>query len=310
MPGQTSSERESAPDPAPSRLQEALATRILRLLKEQDAGIGHHLVELDLCRHFGVSRTPVRGALRLLAAQGIVEGRANRGFVLRQSPDRAPEPPPRADPDEDDNALFVAIAQARMSGALPDDCSQQEMVRQFGAKVAVVVRVLRQLAELGLVERKPGNGWTFLASIDSAIAQQESYRFRMLIEPAALLQPAFRLDVEWAARARVRHLSFREKPWRDTDAVEFYEMNADFHESLALASGNRYLLNAMQQQNRLRRFLNYYWCYGVERVRMTVTEHLAILTALEDGDNAFAAVLMRRHLGSAAESGGDDGQIG
>ena len=56
--------------PKASRLQAELARRILRLLKEQGAQPGHHLVELDLCRSFGVSRTPVRGALKLLAADG------------------------------------------------------------------------------------------------------------------------------------------------------------------------------------------------------------------------------------------------
>jgi DNA-binding GntR family transcriptional regulator len=287
---------------APSRLQESLASGILLLLKEQGVGVGHHLIELDLCRHFGVSRTPVRGALRLLAARGVVEARANRGYVLRAPPDHLPPAPPPAESAEEDRALTVAIAQARISGALPDTCSQQEIVRQFGAKVTVVVRVLRQLAELGLVERRPGNGWAFQPSIDSALAQQESYRFRMLVEPAALTEDSFRLDRDWAAAARARHETFGSRPWRDTSAVEFFEMNADFHESVARASGNRYLLSAMQQQNRLRRFLNYYWSYGVERVRESISEHLAILTALEEGDNEFAAALMRRHLACAAES--------
>ena len=43
-------------------------------------------------------------------------------------------------------------------------------------------------------------------------------------------------------------------PWSDTASIALYEMNAAFHEGLAAASGNRYLLVAVQQQNRLRRF--------------------------------------------------------
>jgi DNA-binding GntR family transcriptional regulator len=292
----------------PSRLQEALASQILRLLRDLGADVGHHLIEVDLCEHFGVSRTPVRGALRLLAERGIVEARTNRGFVLRRAPETIAPASPPSDLNEEDTALLVAIAQARISGALPESCSQQEIVRQLGSRVPVVVRVLRQMAELGLVERKPGHGWTFLPSIDSAVAQQESYQFRMVLEPAALLQAGFRLDRDWAARARAHHHSFRTKPWRDTSAVEFYEMNADFHESLVRASGNRYMLGAMQQQNRLRRILNYYWDYGVERVQESISEHLAILTAVEDGDGALAAALMRRHLGCAASSYPETGQ--
>src|SRR3546814_6880839 len=74
---------EEGDTPRASRLQADLALRIVRMLKEQGAGPGHHLVELDLCRQFDVSRTPVRGALRLLADQGVVESRANRGYVLQ-----------------------------------------------------------------------------------------------------------------------------------------------------------------------------------------------------------------------------------
>jgi DNA-binding GntR family transcriptional regulator len=284
---------------SPSRLSADLAARILDLLKEQKAGIGHHLVELDLCRHFGVSRTPVRGALKLLAAQGIVELRANRGFVVSRSVEAIPALEPADDRHEDDRRLFVAIAEARMTGKLPDQCSQQEIVRAFDTKLAVVLRVLRQMAEIGLVERKTGHGWSFLPSIDSGLAQNESYRFRMVLEPAALLEPTFHLDREWVRKARSEHERFRNRPWRDTLAVEFYEMNADFHERLALFSGNRYMHSCMQQQNQLRRFLNYHWEYGVDRVQESIDEHLAILALLERGDNAGAAAMMRSHLDSA-----------
>jgi DNA-binding GntR family transcriptional regulator len=285
--------------PAPSRLQEELAGRILHLLKEQGAGPGHHLVEQDLCQHFGVSRTPVRGALKLLAMQGAVEARANRGFVLLGPVTSAPAVETINLQDEEDTELFVAVAEARNTGRLPAECTQQEMVRLFGAKLATVGRVLRRLSELGLVERKPGNGWSFIASINSASAQGESYAFREIVEPAGLVQPGFELDRDWAKTCRARHLVFKRKAWRSTLAVEFYEMNADFHEQLARCSGNRYLLDSVQRQNQVRSFLNYNWAYGVNRVRASIEEHLSILDALEAGENPRAAELMRAHLESS-----------
>jgi DNA-binding GntR family transcriptional regulator len=294
--------------PAPSRLQAELAGRILHLLKEQGAGPGHHLVELDLCQHFGVSRTPVRGALKLLEAQGAVESRANRGFVLLGPVKSAPQVETVNLQEEEDKELFVAIAEARNIGRLPAECTQQELVRMFGAKLPTVGRVLRRLSELGLVERKPGNGWSFVASINSASAQAESYRFRQVLEPAILLQPGFELDREWSKACRARHMVFRRKAWRDTLAVEFYDMNADFHEQLARCSGNRYMLDAMQRQNQVRSFLNYNWAYGLARVRASIEEHLGILDALDAGNNEQAAERMRAHLNSAkaARRGDDD----
>ena len=63
-----------------------------------------------------------------------------------------------------------------------------------------------------------------------------------------------------------RHEAFRRKKWRSILAVEFYEMNSDFHEQLARCSGNRYMLGAVQRQIQLRRFLNYHWLHGIDRV--------------------------------------------
>jgi len=284
--------------PAPSRLQASLARRILGLLKDRGAEPGHHLVEQELCEAFGVSRTPIRGALKLLEAQGAVEARANRGFVLREAPGELMLEPPEK--DDEAKRLFIAIAQARNSGALPDEVPQQEMIRRFKARLPVVLQVLRQMADLGLVERRPGNGWSFRASVHSSRAQAESYAFRRAIEPALVLQPTFRLDRAWAQRAREAHLAFRAKRRGPADAQEFYEINADFHEQLARCSGNRYMLHAVQGQIQLRRFLNTQWEYGVGRVQETIDEHLEILAALEAGWNDKASALMLHHLTTSA----------
>ncbi len=282
--------------PRASRLQADLAARILRMLKDQGAGPGHHLVELDLCRHFDVSRTPVRGALKLLAEQGAVEARANRGYVLRGPVTQAPEIDVSSPEDEEDQRLFIAIAEARNQGRMPDQCSQLEVARLFDAKLPTVVRVLRQLAEFGLVERKPGNGWSFTMPINSSRARAESYSFRSIIEPAGFLEETFELDRDWMERSRARHIAFRKRRWRDTMSVELFELNSDFHEQLARCSGNRYFLDAVQRQNKLRSFLNINWVNGAGRVLDSIDEHMAILDAIDVGDNRRARDLMADHL--------------
>ena len=44
----------------------------------------HRLTEEALCREFGVSRSPVREALRILSANGFVRRMPNRGYAVRQ----------------------------------------------------------------------------------------------------------------------------------------------------------------------------------------------------------------------------------
>ena len=70
--------------PAPKSVTRAVEVR-LQLAEEIVTGQlspGAALDESELARRFGVSRTPVREALRALAASGLVESRAHRGAVV------------------------------------------------------------------------------------------------------------------------------------------------------------------------------------------------------------------------------------
>ena len=72
--------------PAPDRTTRAEELR-LQLADEIVRGAlapGSALDETDIARRFKVSRTPVREALRQLAASGLVEARAHRGAVVAQ----------------------------------------------------------------------------------------------------------------------------------------------------------------------------------------------------------------------------------
>ncbi len=65
---------------AADRAYEAIRTAIL----DGDYGAGDRLPEEDLAELVGVSRTPVREALRRLAAEGIVEFQPNRGAFVAE----------------------------------------------------------------------------------------------------------------------------------------------------------------------------------------------------------------------------------
>jgi len=288
--------------PKASRLQSDLARKILKWLKDENAQTGHHLVELDLCNIFGVSRTPIRGALKLLAAEGVLNPRAGRGFVLAKIPAAVAQED--EDGEEDDQRLFDALARARGAGKLPDAFTQQEIVRRFHARLGTVMDVLRKLKELGVIERKSGHGWAFAG--DSARILNESYAFRRALEPQILLQPGFRLDRAWAEKTRNLLQKLRKKPWRAGDGASFHAVNADFHEQLARSSGNRTMLKAIENQNQLRQFLIGNLDYPMEQVHSAIDDHLEILAALESGYADKAAALMLHHLTQSASQSQKD----
>jgi len=292
----------AAKRPKASRLQSELAQKILKSLRDENAQPGHHLVELDLCKVFGVSRTPIRGALKLLAAEGVLNPRAGRGFVLAKLPLASKEEP--ASEDDEDRRLFDALARARGAGKLADAFTQQEIVRRFHAQLGIVMEVLRRLKELGLIERKSGHGWAFAG--DSARLLNESYAFRRALEPQILVQPGFKLDRAWAEKTRGLLQKLRRKPWRAGDGASFHAVNADFHEQLARSSGNRTMLKAIENQNQLRHFLIGHWDYPMEQVHSAIDDHLEILAALESGYADKAAALMLHHLTQSASQSQKD----
>lgn len=62
---------------------EQVANRIVEAIVSGEFRQGEHLVEAKLAERYGVSRGPVREALQLLGAQGLVENRGTKGTFVR-----------------------------------------------------------------------------------------------------------------------------------------------------------------------------------------------------------------------------------
>lgn len=284
----------SHPPSASTRsLRRALAERIVQLVHEEGLEVGARLNENRLAEQLGVSRTPVRAALDHLAQQGFVARKPGVGVTLLAIPPLPPSPPASA---QDDDEWLLRVARDRAQGRLPDYVSEMELMQTYGLGRPALRQMLERLSDLGMVERKLGYGWRFQSDPWDAAARHESYRFRMVIEPAAIREPGFQLASAWVLNMRERHEFFLRSPWGPLSSVAFFEMNAAFHEGVAEASGNRFLLAAVQRQNRLRRLSNYDWKHGPERVAVNCREHLEMLARMEAGDQELAALLMLRHL--------------
>src|SRR6185503_4537251 len=68
---------------APPSLTESVAAELRDGISAGRLKPGDRLVEADLASQMGISRAPVREALRQLEFEGLVEGRARRGYVVR-----------------------------------------------------------------------------------------------------------------------------------------------------------------------------------------------------------------------------------
>ena len=187
-----------------SMLALKLAGHIVDLIGERRFARGAHLTELALAAELRVSRSPVREALRLLESLGAVEAQPRRGFFLRHGADGL-DGVRRALAKRAEDAPYLRIAQDRLAGLLPHAFSEADLMRRYRVSRASLGSLLARMAAEGWIERRPGYGWSFLPMMSSAESHALGYRFRMAIEPAAILEPSFRVD--HAAFARCRAVS-------------------------------------------------------------------------------------------------------
>ena len=276
-----------------SHLQIRLARRIADYVRAHSLPAGSHLSAQQLAREFGVSRTPVRKALSLLKDQGIVRPERNRGFFLGRAADEIEDFDLHRSEEE---SLYERIAEDRLNRRVPLRFTESEYIRQYGVTRSALRRVLQRMSQEGLVRRNHGYGWKFLPIIDSVDAMAQGYRFRIAIEPAALLEPGFEIDRERFAKCRRSNLELLATSATRTPGAWMFEINAEFHETLALASGNRFFLETVRQQNQLRRLSEYRIFVRPERIARSCRDHLAILDAIENGRRKKAAEIMNRHL--------------
>lgn len=286
--------------PAQTPLQRQLMRAIV--IHARDSGLqrGDALNQLALAKQFGVSRTPVRAALARLSDLGVVD---LAGGSVRIADLEAALDVDTADNPDPVETLMAAIARDRHEGRIAEEASESDLMRRYEQSRTEVVEALRRMGDLGLVRRKPGFGWRFEAQMDAA-AKRESYRFRLLIEPAALLEPSYRADPDWLARSRTQHQRYRERRWRPEHAIGFFEMNAEFHRQLVAFSGNRWMVQAIEQQNALRRLRNWSWRLDDDRVAQSCDDHLAVLEALIADDLSSASTALRRHIETTMDSVG------
>lgn len=279
-----------------SRVQSDIVAKIIDYVRRENLPADSRLTEAQLAEKFSVSRSPIRAALGLLGEKGIVVSTTKKGHRLACDASALGDidlslPPPS------DVSLYDRIARDRMRDQVPEQFNEAGFMRRYAVSRAQLVRTLTRMSYDGLVRHSTGQGWIFLPVLKSVRSYAASYRFRIVIEPAGLTEPTFALDIEALARSREAHEHMLRLAERGKlGGREIFETNAAFHEMLASMSGNPFMLQAVEQQNRMRRLSEYYVYDDASRIRTLVSEHCQIMDVLIAGDRAWAASLLRRHL--------------
>jgi DNA-binding GntR family transcriptional regulator len=204
--------------PLPRALYQDVAERLRQQIFARELEPGSWIDEMKLCGELGISRTPLREALKVLAAEGLVTMKVRRGaYVTEMSVDDVAQ-------------VFHLLS----------------LLESDAAATVAVQATNDQRAELA------------------------------------------RLHARLEAQVRRR--------------ADFFATNEQFHTALLEMAGNRWALQMVADLRKVMKLNRHHSLFKQGRLAESLTEHRALMLALEKRDAKGAANLMKKHFDSGLEA--------
>lgn len=276
-----------------------IPAQIVELIQREGLSIGSHLPAQMLADRLRVSRQPINDALSLLHEKGMLTRERNKGyFVAQDVTNLLSEVVDELGLETSDliTTIYFRIADDRLRGELPDTFSEQLIKKKYGLTTTQLNAVLGRIAQEGWAERKPGYGWTFSTMLTTPDSLLQSYRLRLALEPAALLEPGYKLAPEILERCRLAEHHLLNGGIETDTADQLHNRGVRYHESLIEASGNIFFIDTIKRVNRVRRLLSYRSMQDRKRYKEHCKQHLHVLDLLEQERNEEASEMLRQHL--------------
>ena len=283
----------------PQTLSSQLIQGILHYIQSQSLPAGARLPERALAEHLRVSRSPVRRALAIMADKALIARRAEGGYTVAEGA-RVALPFSEAVRSSVDD-IYFQLASDRLNGLLPKKVTENMLMRRYSVTRSVLNHLLLRIHHEGWIEPLPGHGWMFAESMTSGSAYVESYRFRMIIEPAAILEPTFALDRSGLMQCRKEQQRLCAGGIFSATPAQIFDANTRLHETIAACSGNTFIVDALKRLNRVLRLMEYTKAVDRDRALRRCQQHLVLIELLLDGAKEEASAYMRTHLADALQ---------
>jgi DNA-binding GntR family transcriptional regulator len=279
-------------------LESSIPARIVELIQSENWPVGSHLPAQKLADRLHVSRSPINHALQLLHEKGVVHREPNRGYYVAKKVGRSHRTLGALGLRDANDAdrLYFRIADDRLGGELPDQFTETLLRKTYETTQGEIDAVLSRIASEGWAEKKPGYGWAFSPMLTTPDSLLQSYRMRLALEPAALLEPGYRLEPVVIERCRSVERELLAGGIDTATPLELHNRGVRFHEALVEGSGNAFFIDSIRRVNRVRRLLSYRSMQNRKRYKEHVRQHLHLLYLLEKERNEEASDAMREHL--------------
>lgn len=174
--------------------------------------------------------------------------------------------------------------------AAGDRVTELWAAEHYQASRTPVREACRRLAEEGLLVHRPRFGYRAARLERDAI--DDLYELRRALESLAVRR-ACEVDDPRAGLKPIRRAWTGRAP---KPGEEVLYRDEAFHLGIAKVAGNAAVVETLEALNARIRMVRVHDFLDARRIRATITEHLAILTAIEARDVQKACALMDRHI--------------
>jgi len=275
---------------------------ILDFIRDEGLVKGSHLPAQALADRFNVSRSPVNDALALFESKGLLRREPNRGYFLATPIDAKSEKKLGIAQGDAVSVTYFRMADDVLKGTLPLEVTESFIKTKYELTAAQLKAVLTRIANEGWAQRKAGYGWEFSTMLTTPDSLLQSYRLRLALEPAALLEPSYHLPPEVLEKCRAAEHHLLDGGIEIDTPDQLHERGVRFHESLVEASGNPFFIDTIRRVNRVRRLISYRSMQDRKRYTEHCQQHLQVLDLIAKGKRVDAAEIMRKHLQRTLEN--------
>lgn len=190
-------------------------------------------------------------------------------------------------------AAYASLIDALRSGdfAPGDRLREEDVAKRLNLPRTPVREALRRLENNGIVEHRPRIGAVIRKLSQTEVV--ELYEMRIVLErTAASMAAQHGSEAEFDA---LDDMNGRILDARDTPTLGA-AINQDFHEALYRAARNRFLLASAEAINNALILLGPTTYLDPDRIRIVVSQHSDVITALRQRDGDHAAEAAEAHL--------------
>ena len=292
---------------AAAQLQDQIASHLRQMILEGKIPPGRRLMEAQVAKTFGVSRSPARRALEILREQRLIQDHPTRGYLVSGSSQHddanrfAPLEPVKLTQSRQWELMYSEVEQHLFAAVLFGSVwiNDQRLAEHFGVSRTVTRDLLARMHGLGLISKDKAGHWVAERVTPERI--RHLFDMRKLLEPYLLKEAAPHVPGETLLSAKNRiFLALSKHP---VDSADFDHAETDLHVAILNFAPNKEILRALHRTHLLfgptRYLLDPILGIPTELIEDALREHLRIIDLLIEGKAAPAANELNDHIEAA-----------